>query len=147
MALRLRPACVTDLPSIYRGEQDYIRRWEPGHEEAWRLQLERHLTCWVENFDRLTVAIIEEQFAGYCLWTPEQDCAELCTINVSEAYRRRGIGQALVDAYAVAARQHGFTCLRLSVRPDNPARLLYERAGFVCVGSGANDYLRYESQG
>lgn len=144
MALRLRPACITDLPAIYRGEQDYIRSWEPDHEDAWRLQLERHLTRWVENFERLTMATIEEQVAGYCLWTPEEDYAELCTINVSQAYRRKGIGQALFYAYAAAARQQGFTCLRLSVRPDNPARQLYERAGFICVGNDANGYLRYE---
>ncbi|WP_350616711.1 GNAT family N-acetyltransferase [Pseudomonas sp. HY7a-MNA-CIBAN-0227] len=147
MALRLRQACVTDLPSIYRGEQDYIRCWEPDHEDTWRLQLERHLVRWVENFDRLTVAIIDEQFAGYSLWTPEQDYAELSTINVSQAYRRNGIGRTLLDAYAATVKQQGFTHLRLSVRPDNPAGLMYERAGFVCVGTDSHGYLRYERPG
>ena len=144
MAIRLRQARVTDLPSIYRGEQDYIRCWEPNHEDAWRLQLERHLTRWVENFDRLTVAIIDEQFAGYSLWTPEQNYAELCTINVSQTCRRNGVGRTLLDAYAATAKQQGFTHLRLSVRPDNPAAILYEQASFVCVGTDANDYLQYE---
>lgn len=142
--LTLRSANVTDLPSIYRGEQDYIRRWEPDHEAAWRLQLERHLTRWVDNFDRLTIASLDGQFAGYSLWTPEQGFAELCTINVSEVYRRNGIGRALLEAYRMAAGQDGFVQLSLSVRPDNPARLMYERAGFVCVGTGSNGYLRYE---
>lgn len=143
-ALILRPARVTDLPAIYRGEEAYIQRWEPAHESAWRLQLERHLTRWVDNFDRLTVATLDGQFAGYSLWIPEDGFAELCTINVSEAYRRKGIGQTLLDAYAVMAAQGGFVRLSLSVRPDNPARLMYERAGFVCMGTHANGYLRYE---
>lgn len=144
MALILRQACVADIPSIYRGEQDYIRRWEPDHEDAWRLQLERHLTRWVENFDRLTVATKDNQFAGYSLWVPEQDYAELCTINVSQICRRNGIGRTLLDAYAATAKQRGFTRLSLSVHPDNPAGLMYERAGFICMGTGSHGYLRYE---
>ncbi|WP_416362987.1 GNAT family N-acetyltransferase [Pseudomonas sp. NFX183] len=139
----LRPAAVTDLPSIYRGEQAYIQCWEPAHESAWRLQLERHLTLWADNFDRLTVAMLDGQFAGYSLWAPEQGAAELYTLNVSEACRRNGVGRALLDAYALKAKQSGFNQLGLHVRPDNPARLLYEHAGFVCVGTAANGYLRY----
>lgn len=143
-ALVLRPASVSDLPAVYRGEQAYIRRWEPDHEAAWRGQVERHLTCWVENFERLTVAMLDGQFAGYSLWMPDEGFAELCTVNVSEAYRRNGVGRALLDAYRAAAVQDGYTCLRLSVRADNPARLMYEAAGFVCTGTVANGYLRYE---
>lgn len=144
MTLKLRKACVTDLPWVYRGEQEYIRRWEPDHEDAWHFQIERHLTRWAENFERLTVATIEGAFAGYALWTPEQGCAELCTINVNPSYRRNGIGQALFEDYALSATRLGFTHLALNVRVDNPAKLMYERAGFVCTGTDARNYLRYE---
>lgn len=118
--------------------------WEPDHETAWRLQLERHLARGVDNFDRLTVAELDGQFAGYSLWLPEAGFAELCTINVSEICRRKGNGRVLLDVYAVMAGQRGFADLSLSVRADNPARLMYETAGFVCVGTAANGYLRYE---
>ena len=144
MTFRLRQARITDLPAVYRGEQDYIRCWEPDHEATWRAQLERHLTRWVDNFERMTVACVGEQVAGYSLWAPEEGKAQLCTINVSGEHRRCGIGRALIDAYAMDAARQGFSVLALSVRPDNPARILYERAGFVCVGAGAHDYLRYE---
>lgn len=143
-ALTLRPATVTDLPAIYRGELGYIQQWEPAHEAAWQRQLERHLTRWVDNFERLSVAMLGAQFAGYSLWMPEDSFAELCTINVGEAYRRNGIGRALLDAFTVSAGQAGFRHLSLSVRPDNPARLMYEAAGFVQVGTGATGYFRYE---
>jgi ribosomal protein S18 acetylase RimI-like enzyme len=142
--LALRPAHITDLPAIYRGEQGYIQRWEPAHEAAWQRQLERHLTRWVEHFDRLTVAMLDGQLAGYSLWMPEDGAAELCTINVGEAHRRNGIGRELLQAYVAAARQAGYARLSLCVRADNPARLMYEVAGFVCVGTAANGYLRYE---
>lgn|GEM_PF-2146524 len=62
----------------------------------------------------------------------------------SEAYRRRGIGQGVVDAYVAEARQAGSTALSLHVRSDNPAQLLYQRAGFSQVGVNARGYLRYE---
>ena len=144
MALQLRRARITDLPAVYRGEESYIRCWEPKHESAWRTQLERHLTRWVENFDRLTVALMGDQFAGYSLWVPEHSHAELCTVHVAPEYRRSGVGMALLEAYATDAAQHGFRQLRLSVRADNPAKRLYEKAGFLCTGLGAHDYLTYE---
>lgn len=146
MALQLRPARITDLPAIYRGEESYIRCWEPEHEALWRIQLERHLTRWVENFDRLTIALVGHHSAGYSLWEPEQDHAQLSTIHVGAEYRRSGVGMALLQAFAVDAARQGFSRLRLSVRPDNPARRMYEKAGFLCTGTGAHDYLAYERQ-
>lgn len=53
---------------------------------------------------------------------------------------RTGIGRALLDDYVGSAELQGFTHLTLS----SPARLLYERAGFVCMGVDSHDYHRYE---
>jgi ribosomal protein S18 acetylase RimI-like enzyme len=92
----------------------------------------------------LTVATIDEAFAGFALWAPEHGYAELCTVSVNQEHRRSGVGMALLEAYALDAARQGFTRLRLSVRPDNPARLMYQKAGFACAGTGANDYLTYE---
>ena len=144
MALHLRQARVTDLPAIYRGEEHYIRTWEPAHEVAWRSQLERHLTSWVENFHNLTVAFIDNHFAGYSLWVPEYPYAELWTIHVDPDHQRIGVGTALLKKYAVDAERQGLSKLRLGVKPTNPARFMYQKAGFVCVGTGAHDYLTYE---
>ncbi|OLU23635.1 GNAT family N-acetyltransferase [Pseudomonas sp. PA15(2017)] len=142
----LRPARVTDLPAIYRGELGYIRQWEPQHEQAWQMAAERHLAQWVENFERLTIVCVDDQLVGYSLWADELGHAELYTLHVSEAYRRRGIGQMLVGAYIDSARQVGFETLSLHVRADNPARRLYERAGFAHLGANALGYLHYELQ-
>lgn len=144
MALRLRQACITDLPAIYRGEEHYIRSWEPDHEAQWRRDMARHLTRWVEHFDRFTIAVIGEDVAGYSLWAPEQGHAELCTISVNQSHRRSGIGTALLQAFVRDAAGQGFVQLRLHVRPDNPARFMYLKAGFICTGTGANGYLVYE---
>lgn len=144
MTFQLRPACVTDLPAIYRGEQDYIQPWEPKHEAAWQRELGRHLTRWVDNFERITVALVDEHVVGYALWIPMPNVAELGTLNVSQPFRRRGIGQALLEVYMNSAERQGFTRLALSVRPDNPARFLYERNRFVRQGIDEHGYHRYE---
>lgn len=36
MTLTLRPARLTDVPYVQRGEVTYIRQWEPAHEARWR---------------------------------------------------------------------------------------------------------------
>ncbi|WP_313296660.1 GNAT family N-acetyltransferase [Pseudomonas sp.] len=144
MALQLRQAEVADLPAIYRGEEHYIRTWEPAHEAAWRSELGRHLTRWVEHFNQLKIAVVDDRFAGYSLWVPDGACAELCTLHVDPALRRQGVGTALLQAYRRDAGLQGFTQLRLNVRPDNPASYLYQRAGFVWIGLTARGYRTYE---
>lgn len=142
----LRPALASDLPFVYRGELAYIRQWEPAHEDDWYRQLERHLTRWVEHLEHLTIATLEGQPVGYSLWMPDEGHAELCTLGVCAAFRRKGVGDALLQAYIAAARAEGFSHLTLNVRQDNPARRLYERAGFRHLGTSPNGYLRHMLQ-
>lgn len=146
MALKLRKAHVTDIPAVFNGELDYIQAWEAQHEVAWRLDIERHLRRWVDNFARLTVAERAGEFAGYSMWSPAGEEAQLFTLNVSPAYRRSGIGRTLLDAYISDALNSGYHRFVLSVRPDNPARHLYEQAGFEYLGTDSNGYLRLVRQ-
>lgn len=47
----------------------------------------------------------------------------------------KGIGRQLVSFCVDYAKEHGFQAIRLDVVPDNiPARKLYEKCGFRCVG-------------
>jgi ribosomal protein S18 acetylase RimI-like enzyme len=144
MNLSFRPARITDVPYVQRGEEAYIRQWEPAHEARWREGFDRHLARWLEHFERLTIAEYEGESVGYSLWLPEEGSAELCTLGVSVAWRGKGVGAALLQRYIADARQEGYTRLKLSVRPDNPALRLYERAGFKPQGSDALGYRQYE---
>ena len=56
-------------------------------------------------------------------------------IGVLRSHQGRGIGRALLAALRSWAVDHGVSRLELTVRADNePARRLYERAGFVVEG-------------
>lgn len=59
-------------------------------------------------------------------------------IAVMPGHRRKGVGQALVQAIADQAEKAGCCRLTLEVRDDNePAMALYQRAGFdVCRRGG-----------
>jgi RimJ/RimL family protein N-acetyltransferase len=64
-------------------------------------------------------------------------------LMVAAAYRRRGIGRALLERAAEWARESGVRKLELHVFPWNvPALALYESFGFVREGVRRGHYLR-----
>lgn len=83
------------------------------------------------------------QPVGFMLLGLAADEAEVITLAVLPAARRRGIGAALVGAAAREASVRGATRLFLEVAEDNaPARALYGRAGFVPIGRRKGYYAR-----
>ncbi len=62
-----------------------------------------------------------------------EDVPEVGIALVEDA-RGHGIGTALLEALTAKARHAGFRALSLSVQPENPARRLYERLGWMRVG-------------
>lgn len=63
------------------------------------------------------------EFAGRDAWLTE--------LWIDEAHRARGAGREALDQLPDALRAAGVRALHLQVRPENPARRLYERAGFA----------------
>ena len=71
--------------------------------------------------------------------------AEVLTLAVDPAARRKGIARTLVEAAALAAREAGAASLFLEVAADNFAALsLYRGCGFGEVGRRAGYYRRGE---
>jgi ribosomal-protein-alanine N-acetyltransferase len=69
--------------------------------------------------------------------------AEILTLAVDPAARRRGVARALVEAAAVMAREAGAEEMFLEVATDNPAALgLYAGTGFAEVGQRRGYYAR-----
>ncbi len=69
--------------------------------------------------------------------------AELLTVAVDPAHRRRGAGRRLLDAVIDRVRGEGARALFLEVAADNPgARALYKSLGFTDAGRRAGYYAR-----
>ena len=62
------------------------------------------------------------------------------TVNIPNAYRRRGIASKLVAACEKDARKRGFSEIKLDVWTDNPAQLLYFQLGYRVCGFKRNYY-------
>ena len=72
---------------------------------------------------------------GFALGRVVLDEAELMTLIVAAAKRRRGRGRALLDLFEREAGRRGAARAFLEVRADNaPAIALYEAAGWRAVG-------------
>ncbi|WP_244121615.1 GNAT family N-acetyltransferase [Burkholderia gladioli] len=138
----IRRARVDDLPLLYEGELAYILAIEPEQEAGWRRAMGAHLRQWIRDLPFMYVAEQQGTPIGYCFWERHGEQAVLASIHVVEAHRRRGIARKLLDAYIADARSHGPLELVLGVKADNPARRLYETAGFAFTHE-ADGYRHY----
>ena len=82
----------------------------------------------------LTLARVDGEIAAFALSRAILDEAELLLIAVRPAFRRRGIGAALLRGVIADARGRNVTQLHLEVRAGNEAVALYTAHGFAKVG-------------
>lgn len=80
---------------------------------------------------------------GFVLVRVVLDEAEILTLAVAPAARRRGLGRRLVERASATAAQAGSTRLFLEVAEDNAAaRALYDGVGFAVIGRRKAYYAR-----
>ena len=90
----------------------------------------------------LFVAVEGDQVAGFAVGAVVLEEAELESIAVDEAWRRRGVGRALSEAVCGWAVAEGATEMRLEVRAANVAAgTLYARMGFTECGVRPRYYV------
>lgn len=80
---------------------------------------------------------------GLILLRAAADEAEIVTVGVLAAHRRRGGGALLLDCAVAGCVAREVRTLFLEVAEDNdPARRFYARAGFTPIGRRASYYAR-----
>jgi mycothiol synthase len=147
---------VTDLaarPDVAVLEGIEIRPYRPGEEraihaaveEAWSVGGWMHTPRPFDDFERRTLSRAEHdpslyllavngnEIAGValCDWKRNGEWGWVETLGVRPAWRRRGIGQALLRSAFLAFFQRGERTVALQVDAESPtgATRLYERAG------------------
>ncbi|MCI0546686.1 MAG: ribosomal protein S18-alanine N-acetyltransferase [Candidatus Rokubacteria bacterium] len=108
----------------------------PWSAAAFRYELTRNRVA------RCIVSRADGQVTGYlCLWEigPE---IHITNLAVHPAWRRRGIGRALLVPTLEGARRRGVKLAVLEVRPSNTEALgLYESLGFRVIGRRKGYYF------
>lgn len=110
-------------------------------DEAWSAAAIAALLATPGSFGLLSIA--PEAPSGFVLARIAADEAEIISLGVLPACRRRGLARALLDAAARRAADSGASRLFLEVAADNAAaRALYLRQGFAQMGRRAGYYRR-----
>ena len=87
--------------------------------------------------------LIAEEAAAFLLGRVSAGEAEILTVAVDPAFRRRGYGRRLIDAAIEVARDQGAEMIFLEVAADNAAAIsIYHAAGFQLVGKRPGYYHR-----
>ena len=100
----------------------------PWDEASVAGELTNPLSLWL-------VAVEDGELAGYVGSQSVMGEADMMNLAVKPEYRRRGVGEKLVQKLAEELKAQKVYCLTLEVRASNaPAIALYEKLGFVPVG-------------
>ena len=107
---------------------------DPWSERSIASELGNDLSLWM-------VALEGDRVVGYVGSQTVLGWTDMMNIAVHPDCRRKGIGEALVDALETRLKENGSTCLTLEVRASNePAKALYSKLGFLEVGRRKNYY-------
>ena len=107
---------------------------DPWSENAIAYELTNRLSYWL-------VAVEEGEVVGYIGSQSVLGESDMMNVAVHPEHRRKGIGEALVNALSTELKRRDNVCLTLEVRLSNlPAITLYEKLGFTQVGRRPNYY-------
>ena len=107
---------------------------DPWSETSIASQLENELAYWLVALDGNTVA-------GYIGSQTVMGETDMMNVAVHPDYRRKGVGETLVNGLVAILKELGSRCLTLEVRASNvPAQKLYEKLGFSLVGKRPRYY-------
>jgi L-phenylalanine/L-methionine N-acetyltransferase len=138
-------AALVELANAVSGEPEGWMIWNEwrsvGDERRYLRAVRRHPDA------EVLVAEIDGEIAGRLSLARDQHPASRHVADlglmVSERFRRRGVGRALLEAAVAWARENSVAKIELHVFPWNaPAIALYEAFGFRREGYRERHYLR-----
>jgi ribosomal-protein-alanine N-acetyltransferase len=132
--IRIRPFSLADLPRVLEIEPASFRMVD-----AWSKPIFRK---WYRQCpDLFIVAEISGTIVGYMCTYIEQKTGEIESIAVDPAFRRQGVGSALMDYTLKEMHASGITTVELQVRTTNPGGIrFWQNVGFSPAGILPNFY-------
>jgi ribosomal-protein-alanine N-acetyltransferase len=123
--MEIRPMLLADLDEVLPIES--VSFPSPWSRELYEAELKRPMARYFSALDGGRVV-------GYMGYWEVPGEAHVITLAVDPAFRRRGVGRALIGHCMGWASRRGATLATLEVREGNAAgRALYESAGFRTV--------------
>jgi ribosomal-protein-alanine N-acetyltransferase len=134
-SVTITQAMRADLDAVHALEMTAFA--DPWMRQAFEAALE-------ERHARFRVARdADGELLGYVVAWFVLDEGEIANLAVAQSARRRGIGQALLEAIIVEARETRVSRLFLEVRESNSAaRALYESRGFTAIARRSRYYRK-----
>lgn len=131
MEFQIQEAEITDYEAIYRLNRDEMGYGYPINKTRHKLE-----QIMESDSDKIYVAIAEDHVVGYVhgndydtIYAPHMK--NIMGIAVSSAYKRKGIGRALLNAVEEWAKQTGAEAVRLvSGSGRTNAHLFYRSCGY-----------------
>jgi [ribosomal protein S18]-alanine N-acetyltransferase len=121
------PATEADLDAIMKIEEACFN--EPWQRDAMRDEITGSAWSTVVKVE------VEGELAGFAVYWTVADERHLQNVATAPAYRRRGVGDALVRHVVDHAYRTGAAIVLLEVRVSNePAKRLYAAHGFRAIG-------------
>ncbi len=103
----------------------------------------REAFCSSIGINDFYVALSGENIAGYIIMARIEPEAEILNIAVAPEYRRKGIGERLIDYTFASDIENRIETYFLEVRESNtPAYALYCKKGFVQIGIRKDYYTK-----
>jgi ribosomal-protein-alanine N-acetyltransferase len=87
------------------------------------------------------VCELDNELAGYCIMSTGASEAHILNLCIAQDYRRRGLGQRLLEQMLDTAKLHNVGTVFLEARPSNDGAIaLYDKMGFNQIGTRRDYY-------
>lgn len=147
LPVTVRPATLTDEPFLW--EMLYQALYVPEGQLPFprdivhQPEISQYVQHWGKPTDLGFIAMVANQPIG-AIWIRQinaygfidEETPELSMALLPD-YRGQGIGTSLLNELLASARSQ-YKTISLSVSLDNPAKRLYERAGFVMISAAGS---------
>jgi len=133
--LVIKPIRPRDIPEIFELEKNTLSAWSRRQLEN-ELQQPAGIRFVVRNE-------VTERVMAVIFGRIVADEAEILKLSVAKSARKKGVGYKLLDFAVNYSSKQGVENCFLELRASNAAaRCLYEKRGFVCMGTRKNYYTK-----